>query len=57
MIGLAGVFLVLALVAGALGFGLAAGMVAALSRTLFFVFLILHIVSAIWYLARRRPPL
>ena len=57
MLGLAAVFLILALVAGALGFGLTGGAASPLARTLFFVFLILHMVSAIWHLARRRPPL
>ena len=57
MLGLAVVSLILAMVAGALGFSLAAGTAATLARTLFFAFLILHMVSAIWHLVRRRPPL
>jgi uncharacterized membrane protein YtjA (UPF0391 family) len=46
-------FLVIALIAGLFGFGLVAGMAYGAARILFFVFLILFIVSLI--MGRRAP--
>jgi uncharacterized membrane protein YtjA (UPF0391 family) len=44
-------FLVLALIAGLLGFGLVAGMAYGIAKILFFVFLVLLVIS----LVTRRP--
>ncbi len=46
-------FLIIALVAGLLGFIVIAGLAAEIARVLFFVFLVLFLVSLI---AGRRPP-
>lgn len=47
------VFLIVALVAGALGFGVVAGTAAWIAKVLFIVFLVLFIVSLIF--GTRRP--
>lgn len=47
------VFLVVALIAGALGFGAVSGLAASIAKILFFVFLILFIVSLITGAVRR----
>ncbi len=52
MLGWALTFLVLALIAGALGFGFIAGTAAEIAKVLFFVFLILLILSLITGRAR-----
>jgi len=48
-------FLVLALVAGVLGFGGIAAAAADIGRILFFVFLVLFLVGLIAHMVRRRP--
>ena len=55
MLGWALTFLVIALVAGLFGFGLIAGTAIGIAKILFFVFLILFLVSLI--AGRRRPVL
>jgi uncharacterized membrane protein YtjA (UPF0391 family) len=47
------IFLVIALVAGLLGFGGIAGASVGIAKILFFVFLVLFLVSGIMHLARR----
>lgn len=52
------VFFVVALIAGALGFGGIASATAGIAQILFFVFLILLVASLVMHLfARRRPPM
>jgi len=53
MLGWAITFLVLALIAGVLGFTTIAGTAAGIAKILFFVFLIVFIISL--FLGRRRP--
>jgi uncharacterized membrane protein YtjA (UPF0391 family) len=48
------IFLVVALLAGLLGFGVVAFAAAEIARILFFVFLVLFLVSIISHLVRRR---
>jgi uncharacterized membrane protein YtjA (UPF0391 family) len=50
------VFLVVALVAGLLGFGVVAFAAAEIARICFFVFLVLFIVSLLTHVSRRRLP-
>ena len=50
------VFLVIALIAGALGFGVVGGMAYQAAQILFFVFLVLFIVSLITGAVRRPIP-
>ncbi len=50
------VFLVVALIAGLFGFGFIASTAAGVAKILFFVFLVLFLVSLVFNLARRRPP-
>jgi len=50
------VFLVIALVAGLLGFGVVAFAAAEVARICFFIFLILFVVSLFSHVARRRLP-
>jgi uncharacterized membrane protein YtjA (UPF0391 family) len=52
----ASVFLVIALIAGVLGFGIVAFAAAEIARILFFVFLVLLVVSLISHLSRRPLP-
>ncbi|MCB9824786.1 MAG: DUF1328 domain-containing protein [Planctomycetota bacterium] len=47
MLGWSLVFLVIALIAGALGFGLVGGTAYAIAKVLFFVFLVLFVISLI----------
>jgi len=47
-------FLVIALIAGVLGFGVVAGMAAQIAHVLFFLFLVLFVVSLIF--GRTRTP-
>ncbi len=47
-------FLIVALLAGLLGFGLISGLAWEFAKILFFVFLVLFIVSLV--MGRRRPP-
>jgi uncharacterized membrane protein YtjA (UPF0391 family) len=49
------VFLVVALIAGLLGFGVVAFAAAEIARICFFVFLVLFIVSLVGHVARRAP--
>lgn len=49
-------FLILALIAGALGFGGIAGAATGIAKILFFVFLALLVLSAIVGVIRGRPP-
>jgi uncharacterized membrane protein YtjA (UPF0391 family) len=50
----AAVFLVIAIIAGLLGFGAIAFAAAGIAKVLFFVFLILFIISLIGNITRRR---
>ncbi len=47
------VFLVVALIAGALGFGAVSGLAATIAKILFFVFLVLFVISLISGSVRR----
>jgi uncharacterized membrane protein YtjA (UPF0391 family) len=49
-------FLVIALIAGALGFGGVAGTATDIARTLFYIFLVLLVVSLLFGAFRGRPP-
>jgi len=49
------VFLVVALIAGLLGFGVVAFAAAEIARICFFIFLVLFIVSMVTHVARRAP--
>lgn len=49
-------FLVLALIAGLLGFGGVASTAAGIAQTLFFIFLIVFLVSLVLHLVRGRIP-
>ena len=53
MLGWALTFLVIALIAGVLGFGVVAGTAASIAKILFFVFLVLFIVGLV--MGRRGP--
>jgi uncharacterized membrane protein YtjA (UPF0391 family) len=53
MLGWALTFLVIAIIAGVLGFGVVAGTAATIARVLFFVFLVLFVVGL--FLGRRSP--
>ncbi len=58
MLGWAIFFLVVALVAGALGFGGVAAISVEAAQLLFWVFLVLFVVTLVYHLATgRRPPL
>ena len=54
MLGWALTFLVIALIAGVLGFTTVAGASIAIAKILFFVFLVLFIVSLVMHLVRGR---
>ncbi|MEZ5405550.1 MAG: DUF1328 domain-containing protein [Verrucomicrobiia bacterium] len=54
MLGYAITFLIIAIIAGVLGFGVIAGTVAGIAKILFFIFLVLFIVSLFF---GRRPPI
>ena len=56
MLGLALTFLLIALLAGLFGFGLVAGTSYAIAKVLFFVFLVLFIISLITGAVRRPIP-
>ena len=56
MLGLALTFLLIALLAGLFGFGLVAGMSFGIAKVLFFVFLVLFIVSLLTGAVRRPIP-
>jgi uncharacterized membrane protein YtjA (UPF0391 family) len=57
MLGWAITFFIVAIVAAALGFGGIAGSAVAIAQVLFFVFLVLFLVSLVWHLVSgRRPP-
>jgi uncharacterized membrane protein YtjA (UPF0391 family) len=49
-------FLIVALIAGFLGFGVLAGAAAGIAKLLFFLFIVLLVVAAIATAVRRRPP-
>ena len=53
MLGWALTFLIIALVAGVLGFGVVAGTAASIAKVLFFVFLVLFIIGLV--MGRRAP--
>ncbi|MCA9160864.1 MAG: DUF1328 domain-containing protein [Planctomycetales bacterium] len=53
MLGWALTFLVIALIAGVLGFGVIAGTAASIAKVLFFVFLVLFIIGLV--MGRRGP--
>ena len=57
MLGWALTFLVIALIAAALGFGGIAGTSAGIAQILFFVFLALFVISLIARAVRGKPPL
>ncbi|HEX4181428.1 MAG TPA: DUF1328 domain-containing protein [Caulobacteraceae bacterium] len=57
MLGWALMFLVVALIAGVLGFTSIAGASIAVAKLLFLVFLVLFVVSLIMHLVRGRPVL
>ena len=57
MLGWTLTFLVVALVAAALGFGGIAGTSAAIAKTLFFVFLLLFVIAVITRSIRGKPPI
>ncbi len=48
------IFLVVALIAGALGFGGIAGTAVGIAKLLFFVFIVLFVIGLIMHLARGR---
>jgi len=50
-------FLIVAIVAAILGFGGIAATATDIARVLFFIFIVLFLVSLIFGLIRRRPPL
>ena len=50
------IFLVVALIAAALGFGGLAGTAVGIAKILFFVFLVLFLVSAVMHMMRGRAP-
>ena len=50
------VFLIIALVAGVLGFGGIASTAAGIEQVLFFIFIVIFAVALIMGLARRGPP-
>jgi uncharacterized membrane protein YtjA (UPF0391 family) len=54
MLGWALTFLVIALIAGVLGFTTVAGAAMGIAKILFFVFLVLFVISLIMYLVRGR---
>ena len=57
MLGWAVTFLVIAIIAAALGFGGIAGTSAGIAKILFFVFLVLFVVALIGRSLGRRPPM
>jgi uncharacterized membrane protein YtjA (UPF0391 family) len=57
MLGWALTFLVIALIAAALGFGGIAGTSAGIAQILFFIFIVLFVVAMIARALRGRPPL
>ena len=57
MLGWALTFLVVALIAAALGFGGIAGTSAGIAQILFFIFIILFVVAMVTRALRGRPPL
>ncbi|MBX7156866.1 MAG: DUF1328 domain-containing protein [Verrucomicrobiae bacterium] len=54
MLGYAITFLIIAIIAGVLGFGVIAGTAAGIAKILFFIFLVLFIISL--FFGRRNPP-
>lgn len=56
MLGWALTFLVIALIAAILGFGGIAGTAIEIAKIIFFVAIILFLISAVIGFARRRPP-
>ena len=56
MLGWAVTFLVIALIAGALGFGGIAGTSVGIAKILFFIFIVLFVVAIIARAVRGRPP-
>jgi uncharacterized membrane protein YtjA (UPF0391 family) len=57
MLGWAVTFLVIALVAAALGFGGIAGTSAGIAQILFFIFIVLFVVALVARAVRGRPPM
>ena len=57
MLGWAVTFLVIALIAAALGFGGIAGTSAGIAQVLFFVFIVLFVVAMVARAVQGRPPL
>lgn len=56
MLGWSLTFLVVALIAGALGFGGIAGASAGIAQILFFIFLILFAITMVMRLVKGKPP-
>ncbi len=56
MLGWALTFLVIALIAAVLGFGGIAGFAVEIAKIIFFVAIVLFVISAIFGLVRRRSP-
>jgi len=56
MLGWAVTFLIIALVAAALGFGGVAGFAVEAAKTVFFVAIVLFLISAVVGMVRRRSP-
>jgi uncharacterized membrane protein YtjA (UPF0391 family) len=56
MLGWALTFLVIALIAGVLGFGLVAGVAIEIAKIIFFVAIVLFLISAVIGLVRGRAP-
>jgi uncharacterized membrane protein YtjA (UPF0391 family) len=52
----AAVFLVIAIIAGVLGFGGIASTAGGIAQVLFFIFLVIFAIALIMGLVRRRPP-
>jgi uncharacterized membrane protein YtjA (UPF0391 family) len=50
------VFLVVAIVAGLFGFGGIARASAGIAQTLFYIFLVLLVISLVWHFVRGRSP-
>lgn len=57
MLRMALLFLIIALIAGLLGFGLVASLSYDIARILFFVFLVLAVIALIGGLTRGAPPI
>ena len=57
MLSWAATFLIIAIVAGVLGFGGIVGISVNIAKTLFFLFLVMSLISFVLGLGRKTPPL